>query len=238
MEKNREASLTQWVDDHLAKLNPGDEWTPHVESALLRFNELHAYGRVGERNWAWAAAAAAIACAGLLAFPATREITQHWIRGSHVKMTDVGQVSADVKALKDGQLAPDFTLPDANGVSVRLSAYKGKVVLLNFWATWCHGCQTEIPWLMEFEDKYKDSGFVVIGISMDEGGWEIVKPFLEEKKVNYPVVVGDVEMAKPYGLSSMPMTFLIDRKGKVGATSVGVVDKGACESEIARLLAK
>jgi peroxiredoxin len=236
MGKNNEANISQWVDDRLAQLNPVEEWAPSVECAFARFSERRANKNLGGWNWAWAAAAAAIVCIYLLRFPVATEITQHFGGVNHVKLVDIGQVSADVKALKDGQSAPDFSLTDADGATVRLSAYKGKVVLLNFWATWCHGCRTEIPWLIEFEDRYKDRGLVVIGVSMDDAGWKAVKPYLNEKKVNYPVVIGNDDIAKPYGLTSMPMTFLIDRKGKVVATSVGVVDKTACDEEIGRVL--
>jgi peroxiredoxin len=79
--------------------------------------------------------------------------------------------------------APNFTFVDSRGASVRLSDYKGKVVLLSFWATWCLWCETEIPWYMEFQNKYKDKGLSVIGVSMDEDGWRSVRPFLEEKKM-------------------------------------------------------
>jgi peroxiredoxin len=116
---------------------------------------------------------------------------------------------------------------------VRISGCK--VAPLNFWATWCHGCTLEIPWLLEFEKKYKDRGFTVIGVSMDADGWTAVKPFLQEKKVNCPVVIGNDDMARPYGLDAMPMTFLIDRDGKIAATSVGIVNKTACESQITEL---
>src|SRR5438270_2690708 len=81
--------------------------------------------------------------------------------------------------------APDFTLSDATGASIRLSDYKGKVVLLDFWATWCHGCNIEIPWYMEFQQKYKDKGLSVIGVAMDDDGWKSVRPFSDEKKINY-----------------------------------------------------
>src|ERR1700741_713914 len=92
---------------------------------------------------------------------------------------------------KLGQTAPDFVLTDSIGSNVKLSNYKGKVVLLDFWATWCGGCKVEIPWFMEFENKYQGSGLSVIGVSMDEDGWKAVKPFIEQKKLNYPVVIGD-----------------------------------------------
>jgi thiol-disulfide isomerase/thioredoxin len=119
---------------------------------------------------------------------------------------------------------------------VSLSQYKGKVVLLNFWATWCHGCKQEIPWYMEFADKYKDRGFVVIGVSMDEDGWKSVKPFLQEKKMNYPVIIGNQELMNQYGGDSMPVSVLIDREGKIADLHSGVVNKGGWEREIQQLL--
>ena len=89
---------------------------------------------------------------------------------------------AAVKPEKDRHAAPDFALKDANGATVQLSDYKGKVVLLDFWATWCGPCKIEIPWFIEFEQKYKDKGFAVLGVSMDEDGWSAVKPFMEEQR--------------------------------------------------------
>src|SRR5262245_32988675 len=102
-----------------------------------------------------------------------------------------GGAPADLTAAASRQAAPDFTLSDANGNPVTLSAHKGRVVLLDFWATWCEGCKTEIPWYMEFQDKYKERGLSVLGVSLDEDGWKSVKPFLAENKLNYPVVIGD-----------------------------------------------
>jgi peroxiredoxin len=134
------------------------------------------------------------------------------------------------------KVAPDFTLNDSNGTSIKLSDYKGKVVLLNFWATWCEGCKTEIPWFIEYESKYKGSGLAVIGASMDDDGWKVVKPFVEEKKMNYPVVLCNEELCKQYGVDALPVTVLIDRKGKIAETYSGVVDRAACEAKIQSLL--
>src|SRR5258708_4033486 len=104
-------------------------------------------------------------------------------------------VRAAVKPEKDRKSAPEFSLKDAQGRTVKLSEYKGKVVLLNFWATWCGPCKIEIPWFTDFEQKYKDRGFAVLGVSMDDDGWESVKPYIEAKKVNYRVVLGSDEVA-------------------------------------------
>ena len=146
-------------------------------------------------------------------------------------------VRAAVKAEKDRNTAPSFTLKDANGRPVQLSDYKGKVVLLNFWATWCGPCKIEIPWFIDFEQRYKDRGFAVLGVSMDEDGWEAVKPYLESKKVNYRVVIGTDEVADLYGgVASLPTSFVIDRQGKIASTHVGLVSKNVYQNDIEQLL--
>lgn len=140
------------------------------------------------------------------------------------------------KAAK-GSAAPEFALKDADGRTVNLADYKGKVVLLNFWATWCGPCKIEIPWFMEFEKQYKDRGFAVLGVSMDEGGWEDVKPFLAKQPLNYRVLLGDPKTADLYGgVASLPTTFVIDRGGRITSTHVGLVSKSDYQNDIDRLL--
>jgi len=142
-------------------------------------------------------------------------------------------------AASERKSAPDFTLPDANGAPVKLSDYKGKVVLLNFWATWCGPCKVEIPWFIEFEKTYKDRGFATLGVSMDEDGWKTVKPFLAQKAMNYPVIVGDDRLAQLYGgIDSLPSTFLIDRDGRIASVHLGLVGKRDYEAEILKLIAQ
>ena len=135
------------------------------------------------------------------------------------------------------QAAPDFTLKDVHNEDVQLSEFKGKVVLLNFWATWCGPCKIEMPWFVEFQRTYKDRGFSVIAVSMDEEGWDIVRPFTEELKLNFPVVIGNDEMAEEFGgVEALPTTFIIDKEGRIAATHQGLVSKGDYEDEIESLL--
>ncbi len=142
---------------------------------------------------------------------------------------------ASLEAASNRQLAPDFSAKDAEGAPFKLSDYRGQVVLLDFWATWCHGCKTEIPWYIEFHDKYKDRGLSVVGISMDES-WTPVWPFLTRQNVNYRVAVGDDKLAGLYKVRELPVTLLIDRSGRIADAHVGVVDKDTFEKEIQALL--
>jgi peroxiredoxin len=146
-------------------------------------------------------------------------------------------VKAAVKAEKERNRAPDFTVKDAAGASFHLSDYKGKVVLLNFWATWCGPCQIEIPWFMDFENTYKDRNFAVLGVSFDDDGWTSVKPFIEKKKLNYRIAIGTEEISTLYGgLDSLPTTFILDRQGRIAATHVGLVSKSDYQNDILNLL--
>jgi peroxiredoxin len=134
--------------------------------------------------------------------------------------------------------APDFTLTDANGASVKLSDYRGKVVLLNFWATWCGPCKIEIAWFIQFEKAYKERGFIILGISMDEDGWKAIKPFVSQTAINYPVMIGNDHLAELYGgIDSLPSTFLIDRQGRIAFRHLGVIAKRDYKAEIQQLIA-
>jgi cytochrome c biogenesis protein CcmG/thiol:disulfide interchange protein DsbE len=142
-----------------------------------------------------------------------------------------------VKPDKDRRSAPDFTLKDADGRAVRLSDYRGKVVLLDFWATWCGPCAEEIPWFINLERKQKDHGFAVLGVSMDDDGWNAVKPFASQMGMNYRVLMGNDETAQLYGgVDALPTTFLIDREGRIAAVHVGLADRRDIEDGVERLL--
>lgn len=136
-----------------------------------------------------------------------------------------------------GKAAPDFTLTDAGGKHVSLSDFKGKVVLLNFWATGCGPCKVEIPWFVELQNSYKSRGFAVLGVSMDEDGWKVVRPFVKDKAMNYRVIIGNEYISRLYGgIDSLPMSFIIGRHGDIAFEHNGLAGKSTYRSEILRLL--
>lgn len=173
-------------------------------------------------------------------FVATLALAAIVVLGSCTTTSSSAHSAAAEKQSPDRKLAPDFTLTDSNGQPVKLSDYRGKVVLLNFWATWCGPCQIEIPWFIEFEQQLKSKGFEVVGVSMDEEGWKAVKPYIAERKINYRILLGDETVSQLYGgLDALPTTFLIDRDGKFAfSPHIGLAGKNEYLSEIQSLLAK
>lgn len=134
--------------------------------------------------------------------------------------------------------APDFTLTDINGQPLRLSDYKGKVVLLDFWATWCAPCRSEIPKFVEWQKQYGPKGLQVIGISMDDDA-KPVPAFMQQFGINYPVAVGDAKLADQYGgVLGLPVNFVIGRDGQIHQKYVGMTDTAVLEAEIKHLLEK
>lgn len=147
-------------------------------------------------------------------------------------------LGADVTPPDQRKPAPRWKLPRMTGGSAQLADFKGKVLLLNFWATWCAPCRTEMPWFSEFQEKYKADGLEVVGISVDEKGWSVVKPFVADKShgVNYTILLDTMDLTVMYKLATMPKTVLIDRDGKVAAIHNGLVEKDSFESEIKAVL--
>ena len=127
-------------------------------------------------------------------------------------------------------MAPEFALD-----GVRLSDYRGRVVLLNCWATWCRPCEIEIPWFMDFERVYGAKGLSVIGVSVDESR-DVLSAFVQRKGINYKVALANEQFSKLYGVSAVPMTFLIDRAGRIAITHAGLVSREVYERDITRLL--
>ena len=135
------------------------------------------------------------------------------------------------------QVAPDFSLPDLTGQNQTLSQYKGKLVILDFWATWCAPCRTEIPQFVAWQDKYRVQGLQVIGISMDDGP-KAVQTFQQQVKMNYPVLMGNEKVAEAYGgVLGLPITYVIGRDGRIFSRREGETDMAALEKEVAKHLA-
>lgn len=135
-------------------------------------------------------------------------------------------------------LAPDFILPQLDGQPLSLSSYRGKVVLLDFWATWCLPCREEIPHFVELQDKYREGGLVIIGVSMDDGP-EPVRPFAQQFRMNYPIVMGNAKIGEEYGgVLGLPIAFLLDRDGRIVKKHIGATSVDVFEHEITALLPK
>jgi len=139
-------------------------------------------------------------------------------------------------APRDRALAPDFSLPELTGQRLNFSTYRGKVVLLDFWATWCDPCREEIPHFVELQSKYREQGLQIVGVSMDDGP-EPVRDFYQRFKMNYPVVMGNAEIGERYGgVLGLPIAFLIGRDGRIYSKHTGATDITVFEKEVRSLL--
>jgi peroxiredoxin len=184
---------------------------------------------VGRKRWI-AAAAAAVGVA-LFAVPFLRGPEDHLVADSTpvpTGATCAAKTSANF----------DFTLKDPAGASVKLSDYKGKVVLLNFWATWCGPCKVEIPEFVEAYSKYRDKGFVILGVlSQDDPPQNELQAFMSDFKMNYPVMREHAQLEESFGtLWALPTSFVIDRNGQVCSKHMGPFRKEDLEREINGLL--
>src|SRR5216683_3105279 len=138
-----------------------------------------------------------------------------------------------------GQLAPDFSLASLDGKMVKLSDFRGKAVLLNFWAFWCEPCKIEMPWFVDLQKKYGPQGLQVVGVAMDDASPKEVAEFAQKLGVNYPIVIGKEEVGTQYGgVQFLPSTFYIGRDGKILERVFGLVSRSEIESNIQKALAQ
>jgi thiol-disulfide isomerase/thioredoxin len=135
-------------------------------------------------------------------------------------------------------LAPDFALESLAGETVHLSDFRGKVVLLNFWATWCGPCKILAPWFVDLQNQYRPEGLEIIGIALDEEATKVeIAEFADKLRVNYIVLVGNEKVAEAYGgVPAMPDTFFIGRDGKIVERLIGLKSKGELEDSIKKAL--
>jgi thiol-disulfide isomerase/thioredoxin len=135
--------------------------------------------------------------------------------------------------------APAWKLEDLAGKPVSFEQFKGKVVVVDFWATWCGPCKIEIPGYIDLQAKYGKDGFMIVGISLDEGGADVVKAFAEKAKINYQLVMADEKVVTAFGgVEGIPTTFLIDRSGQIRDRKVGAEATAEYEKKVAAIMAE
>jgi thiol-disulfide isomerase/thioredoxin len=250
MENNSELPVDRWVDERMATLIGGSEWQPNTAKGFARFRELRGAGR--RRSWtrgfAVAAATAAVCLLLVATLRAPRVFAERCLNYCSDVLSLGGPASSavQVSANPDGgfQEAAEarLLLPGLDGTDVTLEQYKGKVVLVNFWATWCQPCRVEIPWLMEFSEKYGPQGLVIVGVSMDDGGRRAVEPWLRSQNfqvdgrpgmMNYKIVFGNEAIADKFGgMIGLPTSFLYARDGKRIKTVLGLLNHDDLEKAI------
>jgi len=145
--------------------------------------------------------------------------------------------SADAVPATELETAPDFSLKNFDGGRTKLSDYRGKVIILDFWATWCPPCIKEIPDFVELQKEYGDKGLAILGISLDQNPKQVLPKFIKKYKVNYPILLTDGKVDKAFGgVTGIPTTFVIDQKGEIYKQYVGFRSKQVFETDIKALL--
>jgi len=152
--------------------------------------------------------------------------------------SSVSTAGASLTGNVEGATAPDFALADlSTGQTVRLSSFRKKAVVLNFWATWCPPCKVEIPWFVDLQRQYAAQGLAVIGVAMDDSGRNTIARFAKDMDINYPILLGDDNVANAYGgVEALPTTFYIDRAGKVTKRVFGLASHREMEENVKRML--
>lgn len=245
--RNRDANAGEWVDRELAALDAYGEWQPDMQRGLALLHQQHAKPAGSRRRWVWAATAALATGVSLMATPATRVFAQRclaacaiesgWVRDLLPVHGAGSNASTVYLNSQDRRMAPDFHLTDSAGKQISLSQFRGRAVLVNFWATWCAPCRQEIPLLSDFQRDYASRGLVVLGLALDDGGWSVVRPFAEAFKINYPVMIAGSKTTDLFGgLKAVPMTFIIDRQGRIASVHAGLCQKSEYEANINAVL--
>ena len=156
-----------------------------------------------------------------------------------VRMARKNRANGPTNGQLMGNLAPDFELQGLDGKSMKLSDFRGKAVLLNFWATYCEPCKIEIPWFVELQKEYGPQGFQIVGVAMDDASTEDIAKFAKEMGVNYPILIGKESVSESYGgVSVLPISFFLDRDGKLIAREFGLQSRSVFVDHIKKALSQ
>lgn len=252
MDNNNEVNVDrqsndQWANERLGPLLPDYECRPNPSLGFARLQERRD-ARVGRRRrWAWAVSGVVATGLPLMALPVTRVIAQRCVSACVKESRKIREFlmgnpsipapNSPFVKLEDRKAAPDFSVTDASGKPVQLSEFRGRVVVLNFWATWCGPCKVEIPVLNGLQQAYQGSDFTVLGVSLERGGWNVVKAYMTAAQFHYPVMVGSEDIATLYGgLDTIPTTLVIDKSGRIAAIHAGLCSRNEYEADINALL--
>jgi peroxiredoxin len=155
-----------------------------------------------------------------------------WVDRQRMKHSTSSMVG-DVR----GAQAPDFELVSLDGRKVKLSDFRGKAVVLNFWATWCAPCKVEMPWFVDMQNHYGSDGLAILGVAMDDSDPQKIAQFASELGVNYPVLLGTNKVSEEYGdVEYLPTTFYINRQGKIVGKVAGLIGKAEIEDDVRKAL--
>jgi peroxiredoxin len=231
-------------DDLLDLPGEAGEWRPDVELGLARFRQGRRKARVRARRWLWGGGVALATSFCVMAIPVTRVFASRCVGACVAEGSEIGFLlrsaispSGPTAIPVSGAMAPDFSAMDSNGALLRLSDFRGRVTVLNFWASWCVPCTQETPWFVGFQRKYGGEGLTVIGVSLDDDGWKSVKPFIGGMGVNYRTILSSEQITRLYGgVEALPVTVIIDRSGRIAAVHTGLISHDDFENEIRAML--
>lgn len=241
---NRPSDVDErFVDDLLASLTPARDWTPDAGGHLAAMHDKRVSHR---RARGLVTALPLVAGIVLVGVPGTRAIGARCVDACVSATSRVAQLWSPQEPLANtpksvgatiGALAPAVVGTDRNGRAVSLVSFRGDVVVLNFWATWCAPCRAEMPLLDDLQHRYGAGGLKVLGVSLDEDGWTAIDSYLAGAPVGYPIVLGNAEVSSAYGdVNALPATVVIDANGVIVARTIGALHDGQYDDLIQRLV--
>ncbi|MFP5227204.1 MAG: TlpA family protein disulfide reductase [Acidobacteriota bacterium] len=204
---------------------------------------------------AMATALVLMIAAGIVNFENRRKAEQARMRGPELTLVPDNGGGAAAQAMPDdmdnasaldGKMAPGFTLADLNGNKVSLASFKGRPLVVDFWATWCEPCKAEIPWFEKLHEQYAAQGLEILGVSTDDLDRDDpakmftqkrdIADFVAKMHMNYPVLLGEDAVEDKWGIDATPTTFFIDRNGKIVASSIGLAPRDVIEADIQKAI--